>query len=84
MEGLGRLPAVRWLYLDHNRLPEAELLRLPGEEPAGLGWAATGACSWAARQVLGSRPAALQGTAGGGQQAAQQLESAPPGGVGRC
>ncbi|EFN56812.1 hypothetical protein CHLNCDRAFT_144347 [Chlorella variabilis] len=30
VEGLGRLPAVRWLYLDHNRLPEAELLRLPG------------------------------------------------------
>ncbi|KAL4855353.1 Ran-binding protein M [Chlorella vulgaris] len=36
VDGLQRLPAVRWLYLDHNQLPESELLRLPEVLPAGL------------------------------------------------
>jgi len=30
LDGLERLTAVRFLYLDHNNLPESELLRLPG------------------------------------------------------
>lgn len=33
LDGLERLTGVRFLYLDHNALPEDELLRLPG------GWA---------------------------------------------
>lgn len=30
LDGLERLTTVRFLYLDHNSLPESELLRLPG------------------------------------------------------
>lgn len=31
LEGLQRFSSLRWLYLDHNQLGEAELLRLSGE-----------------------------------------------------
>jgi len=38
LEGLQALPSLRWLYLDHNQLPEPELLRLPGVQRwLGLG-----------------------------------------------
>ncbi|KAI7842483.1 hypothetical protein COHA_003837 [Chlorella ohadii] len=36
LDGLERLTAVRFLYLDHNNLPESELLRLPDLLPAGV------------------------------------------------
>ncbi|KAL4421878.1 hypothetical protein ABPG77_003680 [Micractinium sp. CCAP 211/92] len=36
LEGLQRLRNLRWLYLDHNELGEAELLRLPELLPAGV------------------------------------------------
>lgn len=36
VDGLEQLTAVRFLYVDHNNLPEAELLRLPVVLPAGV------------------------------------------------
>lgn len=35
LDGLHRLPSIRWLYLDHNQLGEAELMRLAEVLPAG-------------------------------------------------
>ena len=35
VDGVERLSGIRFLYLDHNALPEAELLRLPGAAGRG-------------------------------------------------
>ena len=45
LEGVGRLSAVRYLYLDANALNEQELLRLLGEE----GWGRKGPGCWLCR-----------------------------------
>ena len=48
LEGLQRCAGLRFLYLDHNALGEAELLRLPGALRAGQGSSFIWAGHWGA------------------------------------